>query len=73
VLRVREADFQAPGGYKNPGASPCTPAGVMPYMTIRMRGYKWREKGETFPGRATKSGRSRNRIKLSALVVEKRL
>jgi len=70
---VREADFQALGGYNNPGASPCAPAGVMRYMTIRMRGYKWPEEAGTFPGRVTKSECSRNPTKSSALVVEKRL
>jgi hypothetical protein len=70
---VREADFQASGRYKNPGASPCARADVMRCMTIRMRGYIWPEEGETFPGRITKSGGSRDPIRLSAPVVERRL
>ncbi len=73
MLRVREADFQVPGGYKDPGASPCAKADVMGCITIRMRGDIWQEEGETFRGRITKSGYSRDPIRLSAPVVEKRL
>ena len=53
---MREADFQVPGGYKNPGASPCARADVMRCMTIRMRDIYGQKKEKLSPEESQKAG-----------------